>query len=94
MALGTVRFGPITPEHESRIKAIDDLTRLEALGIRLLTVNLGRTVSGPGPGRLTTFALSPAWELKLFSPLAHGAASVPTGFGPPQGGWGRMPRSS
>jgi hypothetical protein len=38
VALGTVRFGPITPENESRIKAIEDLARLEALGIRLLTV--------------------------------------------------------
>jgi hypothetical protein len=38
VAMGTVRFGPITPEVTARIEAIDDLSRLEALGVRLLSV--------------------------------------------------------
>ena len=38
LAQGAVKLGPITPEDQARIEAIDDLSRLEALSLRLLSV--------------------------------------------------------
>ena len=38
LRLGTKRFGPITPDAQTALEALNDISRLEALGDRLLEV--------------------------------------------------------